>query len=314
MSLDNIALPTLKEIYKNKNNTITRRAMAWYAIYKMDTERYDLRFNTPNGKYTIKCSDCSVIDLLKNHVGISYYNISIVDETTKSVTLKLNQKHYEIQVQYLKGNKYAVVSHTYNYAIFGVLDLQNAKYIGLPSQNEVESALGKKLTYTSSNGTKYNNVLYRFQQGSSETEIKVNIYLMNELKGGYYAGWYTYDLINRKITDSHFEVIPVIVVYPDSIVSQISWCYDVMLMDNFYYPELTLAKEYSDEFTSIIDMGEKVFPVLDEIMKISNITDGRYSGLHVEQSIALTNYIKYTMNPESYDVIYTSPDKKYALK
>ncbi|MDD4474439.1 MAG: hypothetical protein PHV95_01435 [Eubacteriales bacterium] len=295
------------QIYINKDNSPTRRAMAWYVIQNIKKlDPYNrFRSTSPDYNYWIECFPNSVIDSLNNFTGITY-KISLLDRKTESVILKLDNNDSNKNVEWSREDKYAALSHGYYSEIAGIIDVKNAKFITLPDKSKLESSLGVKLSYTDAKGNIYSDVLYRFMEWTNDNNLKVNINLYNEKYGGYNAGYFIFDISKNKIVDSSFKVVLEQVLYPKDIVSKIRWYLDTMTQNNTdYLNEMELAEKYPEEFEALIALGEKAFPIYDEM--ISKFENFEQRGLAM--------YVKYTLKPELYkDYSFDSPYGNYSLK
>lgn len=72
----------------------------------------------------------------------------------------------------------------------------------------------------------------------------------------------------------------------------------------FYENEAGLAAEYPEETSALTALGEEAFPVLDDIIRTTDVLT----------RLAFAKYIKYTIKPELYDLDYQSPDGMYSIK
>ena len=155
VDLEEEAFPVLDEIINNKNNSIEKRAFALHTKYTIKPELYDLSFPSPDGKYSIECSvytfDQALIMFGHTKSGFTYRDIRLVDEANDSVIAVSDFKEMSVNVKWSSDSKYAALSsgHVSYYKSTDVFDVQNAKFIELPSLNVVEekSKFNEELNY-----------------------------------------------------------------------------------------------------------------------------------------------------------------------
>ncbi|MCL2159355.1 MAG: hypothetical protein FWH48_08110 [Oscillospiraceae bacterium] len=90
---------------------------------------------------------------------------------------------------------------------------------------------------------------------------------------------------------------------PDNLAEFINKNLDVILPDDFTVASFELIDAHPDEFAEIVKLGEASLPYLDEI--IENSRGSR---------MLMAMYVQYTIRPELYDLVFLSPDGKYAVK
>ena len=92
---------------------------------------------------------------------------------------------------------------------------------------------------------------------------------------------------------------------PGDISSQINGYFDIIFAKNPDKIESEIAEEFPYEFAAIVALGEDAFPTLDNIIK-----DSKSSMVKID----FAKYIKYTIKPQLYDLVFTSPDENYEVK
>jgi len=174
--------------------------MARYAQYIIKPELYDLVFPSPDGRYAVKASVYSFLNCGINVSGIDYYNIKLVDCTTDSDVIVLDGFDNNIEVEWSSDSRYAAMSHGQGryFYMTDVFNVADANFITLP-YDEIAVTISNEL------GISFDNVLFYFNEWSTEDRIKIKMAL-----GSNYIqtvnGWYIYDLVEKEIVDSEFNL------------------------------------------------------------------------------------------------------------
>ena len=192
------AFPTLDEIISKGNNDIYRTALAYYIKYTIKPDLYDEVFPSSNEKYLLKIVVDSFFDV-NTIIGITY-KLELFDRETNYSILKLDEGYSNISVDWSTDNRYISISFGDRYYhLVDVIDVQNAKLIKLPNENEVESIIKERLinTYNPS----YFKLHFLFSEWLAENKIKIRIDLFSDAATKADEGWYIYDLAKKEIIE-----------------------------------------------------------------------------------------------------------------
>jgi len=80
--------------------------------------------------------------------------------------------------------------------------------------------------------------------------------------------------------------------------------------DTFFYKECEFIDAHPNEFAQIVALGEQALPYLDNIGKSFDCN----SDWKTQYRCLMAMYAQYAIKPELYDLVFPSPDGKYAVK
>ncbi|MDD2269018.1 MAG: hypothetical protein PHY15_05640 [Eubacteriales bacterium] len=183
-------------------DVLTRRAFAEYIKYIIKPELYDLDYPSPDGKYSIKGSVYTFL-----YTGWSakiFNNIRLVDNTTNSVLAVSDIYDNEIGVNWSENNKYVAITHGYvsrYYSTTDVFDIQNSKFIKLPSYKDIGKILNIELMYYN-----HKSVRFNFSEWLPDDKVKILISIyFSSFSEEPFVDYLTYDLKALKIVDEKAE-------------------------------------------------------------------------------------------------------------
>jgi len=207
------ALPFLESItdrsntsvdgYEDPGAKIEQRMWAVYVIYTIIPETYDLFFVSPDDKYTVRI----IVDSLEsffNH-GPSYNNIKVTKNVENELAYETKMEYddnmggiFSPDVNWSADSRFAVVDCTGRRSGSAmVLDMQEKSDINLPG---VEEAINHAFP-----GKDVDSLLltprfwFSFEAWESDTVVKISYHVGEIADGKNFSGWYTYDLVQRKV-------------------------------------------------------------------------------------------------------------------
>lgn len=201
VALGEEAFPVLDDIIRT-TDVLTRLAFAKYIKYTIKPELYDLDYQSPDGKYSIKGSAYSF--LYTGSYAEIFNDIRLVDNTTNSVLAVSDIYDNEIGVNWSEDNKYVAVTHGYvsrYYFTTDVFDIQNSKFIKLPSYKDMDEILNIELKYYN-----HKSVSFNFSEWLPDDKVKIEISIFfSSFSEEPFVGYFIYDLKAHKIVDEKTE-------------------------------------------------------------------------------------------------------------
>jgi len=97
----------------------------------------------------------------------------------------------------------------------------------------------------------------------------------------------------------------------DAIEELINYNLDILTAGDYsVFSTPDIIDDHPDEFAAIVALGEIAIPYLDAIIVNYTYLDGDIG----YKRMIIAMHVKYAIKPELYDLVFTSPDGKYAVK
>ncbi len=206
LGLGEAALPHLKDIAgkfiaNNEDLESYRAVMAMALAYKIKPELYELRFESPNGKYVLMASVESFAGMFDPFSNGFYCNVRIVAVESEEVVIADKDVCYSnIEVNWSDDSRYTAIREGHQrYGTRIVLfDLQRKEFTALPYMEIADQILPGVSPYS------YHLKFKSFDNESERITVSFEMWL-NDVAGTGVVGEYTYDIDGKKIVNMDYN-------------------------------------------------------------------------------------------------------------
>lgn len=205
LDLGELALPYLENIAgkfdaSNEGPESYRAVMAMALAYKIKPELYELRFESPDGKYALMASVESFTGMFLPFEGGQYYNVRIVDIESGAVVITADDDYADyyanIEVNWSDDSRYAAISegHQRYGTRMALFNIQKNEFVALPYWEIRDEIIPGITPYI------YHLKFKSFDVESEHISVGFTIWL-NDAAGTSVYGEYTYDIGEKKIVN-----------------------------------------------------------------------------------------------------------------
>ena len=308
------ALLSLNEIISDSQSGYEERCLAKYAAYTIDPSPYDLVFESPDGKSSLKLSVSSFMGDWRNNKLTATYGELTLNRTANQDTGLAVFDYTDAEVSWSDGGNYAVLIGKRTDDRFpasaSLIETPTGKLTTLPSleiYNEIlkkEPELEAFLSF-SVEGCEWN---------SGEPTVGFEL----ETGAAFYPrvikGQYIFDTKARELKNITYD--PIVSKTPgealsDEEIRQIAdENLDILTKDSeLWASEKELISAHPEAFEKIIALGKSAVEYLEEI------GNGYKDGIAPENNRCfIAKAAAYIIDPELYDLTFASPDGRYELK
>ena len=308
------ALSSLNEIVSDSQSVYESRCLAKYAAYTIDPSPYDLVFESPDGKSSLKLSVSSFMgDWLNNKLTTTYGKLTLNKIANPDTELAVVDCT-DAEVSWSDGGNYAVLIGKRTDDRFpssaSLIETLTGKLTTLPSleiYNEIlkkEPELEAFLSF-SVEGCEWNSgeptIVFELETGAA--------FYPRAIKGQY-----TFDTKARELKNITYD--PIVFRTPGEALSDeeirqiVDENLDILTKDSeLWDSDKELIAAHPEAFEKIIALGESAVEYLEEIGN-----GYKQDAVPENNRCFIAKAAEYIIDPDLYDLTFASPDGRYELK